>query len=80
MASPNPNNGIFNLSFEVTDKADLSIDILNAEGRKVFTGSIPDFIGKYSKQLTLDAASSEMYVIKILHNKKLYVKKMIIQR
>ena len=80
MASPNPNNGIFNLSFEVTDKADLSIDILNAEGRKVFTSSIPDFIGKYSKQLTLDAASSEMYVIKILHNKKLYVKKMIIQR
>lgn len=30
--SPNPNNGIFQLSFEVTKRSDLSIEILNAAG------------------------------------------------
>jgi hypothetical protein len=78
--SPNPNKGIFNLSFEVTTKADLTIDILNSAGRKVYTSSTPDFIGTYSKQITIDDVSSELYVIKIQHDKKVYVSKLLIQR
>ncbi len=78
--SPNPNNGIFNLSFEVNTKADLTIDILNSAGRKVYTSSIPDFTGKYSKQLSVDGSAADLYLVKIQHNKKTYVRKMIVQR
>jgi hypothetical protein len=78
--SPNPNRGVFNLSFEVSGKADLTIDIVSASGQKVYNSTISDFSGKYSKQLSLDGVSSEFYILKIQHNKKNYVQKILIQR
>jgi hypothetical protein len=80
MVSPNPNNGIFNLSFEVTGKADLSIDIVSSSGQKVFNNTLRDFTGRYSKQLDLSNESSEFYILKIQHNKKNYIQKVLIQR
>lgn len=80
MVSPNPNKGIFNLSFEVTGKADLSIDIVSSSGQKVFNNTIQDFTGRYSKQLDISNVSSEFYILKIQHNKKNYVQKILIQR
>ena len=78
--SPNPNNGIFNLAFEVSSKADLSIDILSSSGQKVFNNTYPDFTGKFSKQIQVDNLSSEFYILQIQHNKKTYVKKILIQK
>ncbi|MES2004691.1 MAG: S8 family serine peptidase [Bacteroidota bacterium] len=78
--SPNPNNGVFNLSFEVTSKADLSIDLISASGQRVYNSSYPGFSGKFSKQLRIDNVSSEFYLLKIQHNKKTYVQKILIQR
>jgi hypothetical protein len=80
MVSPNPNNGRFNLSFEVTGKADLLIDIVSSSGQKVFNNTIKDFTGRYSKQLDVSSISSEFYILKIQHNKKNYVQKILIQR
>jgi hypothetical protein len=77
--SPNPNNGLFNLSFEVTSKADLSIEILNAAGQKVFSNFHSGFTGKYSKQIRVPALSAEVYMLRISHDKKNYVHKVIIQ-
>lgn len=78
--SPNPSNGRFNLSFEVTNKADLSIDIYNASGQKVYNRSYPGFSGKFSGPIRLESLSSEFYVLKIQHDKKTYSQKLIIQR
>jgi hypothetical protein len=78
--SPNPNNGVFNLSFEVTTKADLSIEIIGATGKKVYTSSQPNFVGKYSRTITVQDLSSDFYILKIHHDKKTYVQKLLIQR
>ncbi len=78
--SPNPNNGVFNLSFEVTSRADLSIDLLSASGQRVFNSSVPNFTGKYSRQISIGEVSGGFYILKILHNKKTYVQKVLIQR
>lgn len=78
--SPNPNKGRFNLSFSVTNKSDLWIDILDASGKKLFTANQSDFIGNYSKEINIEQASSSLYVVRIQHNKKIYLKKIIIQR
>ena len=78
--SPNPNNGRFNLSFRVATKSDLWIDILDATGNKVFTANQADFIGSYSKEINLSQVPSSLYVVRIQHNKKIYLKKIIIQR
>lgn len=80
LVSPNPSNGIFNLSFEVNTKADLTIEIYDTRGRKIYTSSTPGFSGKYSKQLSLNTLGSELYMLKILHDKKTYVKKLVVQR
>ena len=75
--SPNPNNGVFNVSFEVIDKGDLSIEILNAAGQKVYNQSQRDFVGKYSKEISIPSLASELYILKIDHNKKNYIYKII---
>ena len=77
--SPNPNNGVFNLSFEVTGKADLTIDILSASGQNVFNNTYPNFTGKFAKQMVIENVSSEFYILQIQHNKKTYVQKLLIQ-
>jgi hypothetical protein len=79
VVSPNPNNGVFNLSFEVTTKADLTIDLLSSSGQRVYNTSRPNFSGKFSSQIVIPQVSSEFYLLKILHNKKTYVQKIIIQ-
>ncbi len=78
--SPNPNNGIFQLSFEVTKRSDLSIEILNASGQRVFLNSQSGFIGRYNKQMNLKQFSSDFYLLKIQHDKKTYLQKILIQR
>ncbi len=78
--SPNPNNGTFNLSFEVNTKADLSIELLSASGQRVYNSNYSSFSGKFSKQLQIDNVASEFYLLKIQHNKKTYLQKILIQR
>ena len=78
--SPNPNNGVFLLNFEVANRSDLSIEILNASGQKVFTNSQSGFIGKYTKTINLQKLSSEFYILKIQHDKKTYIQKIILLR
>jgi hypothetical protein len=78
--SPNPNNGIFQLSFEVANRSDLSIEILNASGQRVFTNTQSGFIGRYNKLINLQKLSSEFYLLKIQHDKKTYLQKIILQR
>src|SRR4029077_18427680 len=58
LVSPNPNNGVFNLSFEVTTKADLTIDIMSASGQKVYNSTYPGFTGKFSKQIQVEELGS----------------------
>jgi hypothetical protein len=76
--SPNPNNGKFNVHFEVKTKADLTVDLLTASGQKVFTQTTPGFNGVYNKEINLGKPSSAYYLLKIEHNKKTYTQKVII--
>jgi hypothetical protein len=80
MVSPNPNNGVFNLSFQVNTRADLSIDLFSASGQRVWNTQKSNFSGRYSNRISIPNPSSEFYILKILHDKKTYVQKIIIQR
>lgn len=78
--TPNPNKGVFNLSFEVNTKADLSVEMLSASGQSVYNRVYPGFSGRFAQQIRLDNLSSEFYLLKISHNKKTYLQKILIQR
>jgi hypothetical protein len=76
--APNPNRGIFNLSFEVKEKGDLQIDLLTEAGQRVYTQSRTGFIGTYNQQVNVGLVSDGYYVLRITHNKKSYLQKVII--
>ncbi len=79
VASPNPNKGQFYLQFEVKGKDDLIINLLNSLGQAVFTNKTPGFTGKFSQQLNTGQHNPGMYILKIQHNKKIYIKKILIE-
>ena len=68
------------INFEMTVKKDLSVEILNAKGQKVFAQNVPGFIGKYDQVVDLSNASADFYVLKIQHNSKTYLQKIIIEK
>jgi hypothetical protein len=78
--SPNPNKGRFQVSFEVFEKNDLSLEIFNSVGQKLLGQEYPGFNGKFSKTIYLEQAAAGLYVLKIRYNNKTYLKKFLIQR
>lgn len=79
IASPNPNKGQFFLQFELKGKDDLIISLINTIGQEVYKNRLPAFTGKFSQQINTGQTSSGMYVLKIQHNKKIYIKKILIE-
>lgn len=78
--SPNPNKGRFQVSFEVFEKNDLSLEIFNSVGQKLLGQEYPGFNGKFSKTIYLEQAAAGLYILKIRYNNKTYLKKFLIQR
>jgi len=75
---PNPNNGSFLLKFNVRDKADLTISLVDMIGQEVYRNIYPGFTGDFTKQMELGKMPSGVYLLKLQHGSKLYVKKLVI--
>lgn len=78
--SPNPSKGPVRVSFEVTVKKDLSIEIFNSVGQRVIVQEYPGFIGKFNNTIDLTGFSSDLYTLRIRHNNKNYLQKILIQK
>ncbi len=78
IASPNPNHGKFYVQFEVKGRDKLIISLVNTVGQKVYKSEYPDFTGKFSKQLDAGRISAGLYILKIEHNNKVYIKKLLV--
>ena len=77
--SPNPSKGKFITDFTVTKKADLQISILNSIGQKSYEASYPGFIGHFSKTIEVPQLAPGVYMLRILHDNKSYLKKLVIR-
>jgi hypothetical protein len=79
IASPNPNRGQFFLQFDVKGKDDLKISLVNDLGQKVFSSNYPAFTGRFAQTIRPSGkVGPGMYLLKIEHNKKIYLKKLIV--
>lgn len=76
--TPNPNNGVFKVSFKVSNKEDLQIALLDVSGKTVFTKSYANFVGTFSEQFTTGNIASGNYILKIQHGNKVYRSKLFI--
>jgi hypothetical protein len=76
--APNPNNGNFNLSFNVTGRENLGIAVINAEGREVYRQTQANFSGNFKGSIRLNNPKAGIYLIKITHGLNQYMKRMVI--
>lgn len=78
-ALPNPNNGSFRVEFKMTKKADMSISLQNMLGQDVYRQSYPDFVGTFNQQLNPGKLGSGVYLLRVDHGGKVYLKKIVVQ-
>lgn len=76
---PNPNNGKFNLSFNLKEKGTTTVSIFNTEGKKVYNEVLNDFSGDYSKAIDLSGSPTGVYFLNVQQGKNNLVKKIVIE-
>jgi hypothetical protein len=74
---PNPNDGVFNFSFLVTEVSDVRVEVLNTLGQSVYTEDLPKFEGTFSKAMDLTTKSNGIYYLKITRGEKTSVHKIV---
>jgi len=68
--APNPNKGQFTLSFSLKEAGNTSIIITDIIGKQVYSESLANFSGDYSKSLDLTTKARGEYLLKITQNGK----------
>ena len=76
---PNPSDDVFNISFSSEEVQDLKIRILNVVGAEVYREDKQQFVGEYTKQISLDNYGKGLYFLEIETNNGIINKKLILQ-
>ncbi|MBI5540614.1 MAG: T9SS type A sorting domain-containing protein [Bacteroidia bacterium] len=76
---PNPNNGKFNLSFNLPDKGNTKITVFDANGKAVYKEVLKDFTGGYNKTIDISSEGKGLYFLNVEQNNKILNKKLVIQ-
>ncbi len=75
---PNPNNGVFNLKFNLAEEGKVIVRIFDVNGKEVYTDKERKFKGEYNKEIDLTEFGNGTYIINIEQNDKSTVKKIIV--
>jgi len=77
--SPNPSpGGQFTLQLVTRTRSNLDISLVSTTGQQVYRSQIPDFTGTLSKLITPGKLAAGVYYLQVTHDKKLYIKKIIV--
>ncbi|MFL2573969.1 MAG: T9SS type A sorting domain-containing protein, partial [Flavobacteriales bacterium] len=76
---PNPTRDIFNVSFVSEEIQTLSIRVLNIVGEVIYEEYLEEFVGEYTKQISLLDYSRGVYFLEINDTKGTINKKIILQ-
>lgn len=74
---PNPNNGKFNLSFNLTEKGTAKVVVTDITGKELFNETLTDFSGEYNRELDLTEKVSGTYLVSVTQNGKRSVKQIV---
>ena len=76
---PNPTNDIFNVSFVSEEIQTLQLRVLNIVGEVVYTENLEQFVGEYTKQISIGNNARGVYFLEITDNQGTINKKIIVQ-
>lgn len=77
--SPNPNDGRFNLNFELIEQGDAMLRIYDIGGRQVFESFVGQAPGSYNQLIDITDEPKGIYFMQISQNGKNFSKKVVIQ-
>jgi membrane-associated protease RseP (regulator of RpoE activity) len=66
-AFPNPSNGFFRVQFDMPERGDLTVDVHDAKGERVYQERILGFKGRYERTLDLSDQAGGSYFMVIGH-------------
>ena len=75
---PNPNNGQFEVSFNIERHDNYIVKITNTIGQSVYEEPLNDFSGQYKKKLDIAGYGKGVYMLSITNSKNEMVKKVIV--
>ena len=76
---PNPSKDVFNVTFTSEDVQDLEVRVINIVGDVVYTESLQQFVGEYTKSIDLATYTKGVYFLEITTNNAVVNKKLIHQ-
>ncbi|MCK4344267.1 MAG: T9SS type A sorting domain-containing protein, partial [Bacteroidales bacterium] len=76
---PNPNQGIFNLTFELKEKENVMIRIFDMQGRMITIERIDNFVGRYNEQIDLSKESPGIYHLQVISESGILNKPIVIE-
>lgn len=76
---PNPNNGKFNLKFNLKQKGDVTVSVYNTSGKQVYTESLAGFSGDYNKPIDISGNDKGVYFVKVEQGGHAMVKKIVLE-
>jgi hypothetical protein len=77
---PNPNNGLFTLELNASQKENLSINVMNISGVTVYTLDNLEVSGFVSKNMDLGTLPEGTYVLKLSNGKESTMRKLVIKK
>jgi len=75
---PNPNDGNFNVSFNVLDKGTYTLELTNALGQLIYKEELKNYSGAYRKPFSVVEYGKGVYTITLTNDKQDVVKKIIV--
>ena len=76
--SPNPSKGNINVRFYLSDKADISLVLVNSAGQPCLEKTYNGFSGQFNEQFRIPQPVSGIYVLKVIAGNNLYIRKLIV--
>lgn len=76
---PNPSNGKFNLRFNLKNKGNTSVNVMNTEGKTIYTETLSNFSGTYDKEIDISKNPKGTYFIKVEQGAHAQLKKIVLE-
>lgn len=77
---PNPNNGTFTIQLSAAEPQESNIELINMQGKVVYKDRIMLMKGLNSEKIQMDQLSNEVYYLRVVSEKGIVTKKMIVRK
>jgi len=75
---PNPNSGVFTLTFNIEKTDNYSVKITNTVGQSVYEEKLNDFNGVYSNKVDISSFGKGIYLLSVSNSKNETIKKVMV--